>query len=143
MCISLDKEQSPTGVFFFDNQEQDTDFLQFSESEGKLDESDSRIFFCDDEEEYSDTDSDKCEANESGNDSEEMETLEKIGTKDSKIIKKLDHEIRPPGQITPRSYTVDPKVVVVDVKILFCQNATQKVMFDVCSAKSQLWYKKL
>ena len=104
MCISLDKDQSPTGVFFFDDQEQNTDLLQFSENEGesKLRKSDTINFFYEDEEDDSDMDSDEWEDNESEG-SEEKETIEKNGTTDGKVIKKLDHEIRLPGQITPRS----------------------------------------
>ena len=92
MCISLDKDQSPIGVFFFENQE---DLLQSSEGESKLCKSDSGY---------------------KGDNDDESDKKEKEKTeRPDEAPKAPSYEIKPSGQVTPRSYAVDPKVVVVNV----------------------------
>lgn len=121
MCITLDKDQSPIGVFFFENQ---TDLLQSSESSESEGEGESKL--CKSNSGYkidNDEDSDK----------KEKRKTEKL----DEAPKAPSYEIKPSGQVTPRSYVVDPKVVVVNVKTntlktksiytIFKYNIVQKV----------------
>lgn len=120
MCITLNKDQNPIGVYFFDEEKsamgtitKDNNDMADEESEGQIDKDE----YEQEEEESGPVENEKESVTEVEEEKSENKSDKKIDKENVKEkTKKSTFKSIQPNSVFRRSYINDPRVIVVDVK---------------------------